>query len=94
MKKQILSTLGVATLGLVTYATTFMRVELFDGSIVKFAVDDVRQVDYVDESTSTDTIPVLPTDTVPVLPLDTTIKDTVVVIPVDTTIKDTVVVFQ
>ena len=57
MRKQILTTLGVAALGVASYATTFMQVKTKDGEIVKFDVNDVDEVVFEDATTPVDTTP-------------------------------------
>lgn len=64
MRKQILTTLGVAALGVASYAATFMQVKTNDGKIVKFDVEDVTEVDFMTEE-------IIPQDTTPVIPSDT-----------------------
>lgn len=55
MRKQILTTLGVAALGVASYAATFMQVKTKDGEIVKFDVNDVDEVVFEDATTPIDT---------------------------------------
>ncbi|MCQ2188572.1 MAG: hypothetical protein MJZ00_01465 [Paludibacteraceae bacterium] len=52
MKKQLLATLGIAALGMVSYAATFMQVKTKDGEIVKFDVNDVDEVFFEDVASS------------------------------------------
>ncbi len=68
MKKTILTTLGVAALGIASYATTFMQVVTDDGNTVRYDVDHVTEVNFVEEN-------VIPQDTTPVIPADTTTSD-------------------
>lgn len=68
MKKTILTTLGVAVLGIASYATTFMQVVTDDGNTVRYDVDHVTEVNFVEEN-------VIPQDTTPVIPADTTTSD-------------------
>ncbi len=48
MKKNLLITLGVASLGLTSYSITYMRVQQTDGSEAQFVVDEVEQVDFLE----------------------------------------------
>ncbi len=56
--------MGVAALGMASYAATFMQVKTNDGKIVKFDVEDVTEVDFMTEE-------IIPQDTTPVIPSDT-----------------------
>lgn len=49
--------MGVATLGMASYAATFMEVKTNDGNVVKFDVESVNQVVFED-STPVDTTPI------------------------------------
>jgi len=56
--------MGVAALGMASYAATFMYVEKNDGTVVKYGVEDVHQVYFGEDE-------VIPSDTTPVIPSDT-----------------------
>ncbi len=49
MKKNLLFTLGVTSLGLTSYSITYMRVQQTDGSEAQFAMDKVEQVDFFEK---------------------------------------------
>ncbi|MCQ2190863.1 MAG: hypothetical protein MJY63_04435 [Paludibacteraceae bacterium] len=49
MKRVLLTTMGVAALGMVSYAATFMEVKTDDGKIVRYDVEHVTEVNYVKE---------------------------------------------
>lgn len=55
--------MGIAAIGIASYAATFMRVVQTDGNVVEYDVESVSLVDFVNKEIPTDTIPVIPTDT-------------------------------
>lgn len=61
MKKTLISSLCILTLGVESYATNVMRVVENDGNIVEFNVDNVKYVDYYN-SASTSTITTITAD--------------------------------
>ena len=56
--------MGVAALGMASYAATFMQVKTDDGKIVRYDVEHVTEVNFVkDEIIPSDTTPLIPSDT-------------------------------
>ena len=55
--------MGIAAIGMASYAATFMRVVQTDGNVVEYDVESVSLVDFVNKEIPTDTISVIPTDT-------------------------------
>ncbi|MBQ0155810.1 MAG: InlB B-repeat-containing protein [Bacteroidales bacterium] len=71
MKKPVLAILGIAALGVGTFATTYMQVVTKNGDKVFYPVDDVSEVNFIENAiVPQDTISV-PQDTIPA-PQDTT----------------------